>query len=758
MKKTKLFLSISGLCFALSVLVFGVFAATQVDYSISGQIIYEVTDAYVEVDTKIYASEIPAGFSATYDTAVALKSNAPNLSKLKLVEYDVSAIVSDFSYNSLDSGESTCEFDDVALSGYYGYYFVITTKNLSRDVQVYMTANATSASSNVMVVSSGLVPNVTAGGSKIVVALMVEDATDAISTQDYTLTMKAGSVVGSSFTFEEVEVTFNEGTENEVTTNKMVISQKDGAIYSDVLVIPEQIDGVDVEGVGDFSGLSGIKEIYVPECIEYFEEHCFDNLRSLETLTVPYIGRTSDDARVLGYLFTSEDPEDDDFYEAYYGSRAKKPTGSESLYSYIPCSLKIVTVTNASTILGFDNGERKRTWYGAFAGTQIDTVIVSSVVITSFDNCLFSGSGIKHVYIPSNIEYIQGRCFGDCTNLAKVDIPSSVQHIVPAYVGSSECSFEGTPFLNSLYRNGMAIATAYDDNTVRWLLATDTNNLPTKITREMLNGVSQIPRGAFSGSDITEAYIPASVKEIGIYAFEYCSELSKVTIEGAVENIDSSAFAGCTSLQSIKFNDGLLTVGEQAFEGCTSLKSIYIPSTVTEIGEKIFKGCASLESITVPFIGKKNYSSINQMRTEECNGDTSDSSMDYATTFAWFFGDSEENGLVAVAGYDIYYVPSALRYVEVLEGCLNMFEWAFNDDNAACPITEIVIPSTIVKIDSCAFFGLDSLEKFTCKATTPPNTNGDAFEGCNSLTTIYVPDVNAYDVSPWNNFDLRQII
>jgi hypothetical protein len=746
MKKTKLFLSISGLCFALSVLVFGVFAATQVDYSISGQIIYEVTDAYVEVDTKIYASEIPAGFSATYDTAVALKSNAPNLSKLKLVEYDVSDIVDDFSYNSLNSNTSTCEFDDVALSGYYGYYFVITTKNLSRDVQVYMTANATSASSNVMVVSSGIVPSVTAGGSKIVVALMVEDATDAISTQDYTLTMKAGSVVGSSFTFEEG------------TTGKMTVSQKDGAIYSDVLVIPEQIDGVDVEGVGDFSGLSGIKEIYVPECIEYFEEHCFDNLRNLETLTVPYIGKTSDDAEVLGYFFTSEDPEDDDFYEANYGSIAKKTGGSESLDSYIPCSLKIVTVTNASTILGFDNGKKKRTWYGAFAGTQIDTVIVSSEVITSFDNCLFYGSEIKHVYIPSNVEYIQGSCFGDCTNLAKVDIPSSVQHIVPVYVGSSLCSFEDTPFLNSLYRNGMAIATAYDDNTVRWLLATDTNNLPTKITREMLNGVSQIHHGAFRGSDITEAYIPASVKEIGPDAFGYCSELSKVTIEGAVENIGYNAFEGCTSLQSIKFNEGLLTVGRQAFEGCTSLKSIYIPSTVTEIGEKIFKGCASLESITVPFIGKKNYSTINQMRTEECNGDTSDSSMDYATTFAWFFGDSEENGMVAVAGYKTYYVPSALRYVEVLEGCLNMFEYAFGDDNSACPITEIVIPSTIVKIDSCAFFGLKSLEKFTCKATTPPNTNGDAFSSCGSLKTIYVPDVDAYDVSPWNNFDLRQII
>ena len=56
MKKSKLFLSIMAFCFSLAVLCFGVYAAGQVDYTIGGNISYVVSDAYVEVETKVYES------------------------------------------------------------------------------------------------------------------------------------------------------------------------------------------------------------------------------------------------------------------------------------------------------------------------------------------------------------------------------------------------------------------------------------------------------------------------------------------------------------------------------------------------------------------------------------------------------------------------------------------------------------------------------------------------------------------------------
>ena len=54
MKKTKLFLSIMAFCFSLAVLCFGVYAAGQVNYTLSGSISYVVSDVFVELSSGIY--------------------------------------------------------------------------------------------------------------------------------------------------------------------------------------------------------------------------------------------------------------------------------------------------------------------------------------------------------------------------------------------------------------------------------------------------------------------------------------------------------------------------------------------------------------------------------------------------------------------------------------------------------------------------------------------------------------------------------
>ena len=58
---------------AIAVLCFGVFAAIKVTYTVSGNISYEVNDAYVEIDTKIYTS------TTGYETASSFKTAAKQL-------------------------------------------------------------------------------------------------------------------------------------------------------------------------------------------------------------------------------------------------------------------------------------------------------------------------------------------------------------------------------------------------------------------------------------------------------------------------------------------------------------------------------------------------------------------------------------------------------------------------------------------------------------------------------------------------------
>ena len=92
---------------------------------------------------------------------------------------------------------------------------------------------------------------------------------------------------------------------------------------------------------------------------------------------------------------------------------------------------------------------------------------------------------------------------------------------------------------------------------------------------ELSSDVTEIPKDAFWGTGLTSIEIPASVMNIGAYAFCQCNNLGCVT-----------------------FADGsqLSTIGEEAFWN-SGLTSIEIPASVTEIKEETFEYC----------LGKRSY-------------------------------------------------------------------------------------------------------------------------------------------------------
>ena len=55
-KKSKLLLSVFTLIFCVGVMCFGVYAATSVAYTLSGSITYEVSDVFVDIETRHYLS------------------------------------------------------------------------------------------------------------------------------------------------------------------------------------------------------------------------------------------------------------------------------------------------------------------------------------------------------------------------------------------------------------------------------------------------------------------------------------------------------------------------------------------------------------------------------------------------------------------------------------------------------------------------------------------------------------------------------
>ena len=106
------------------------------------------------------------------------------------------------------------------------------------------------------------------------------------------------------------------------------------------------------------------------------------------------------------------------------------------------------------------------------------------------------------------------------------------------------------------------------------------NRITTKVTAEMLEGVTSIGPGAFSHcSALTSIPIPSGVTSIGVGAFNGCSALTSVTIPSSVTSIGHSAFESCNALASITIPEGATYIGNYAFNYCYSLTSVTVRAT-----------------------------------------------------------------------------------------------------------------------------------------------------------------------------------
>ncbi|MDD3946261.1 MAG: leucine-rich repeat protein [Clostridia bacterium] len=93
---------------------------------------------------------------------------------------------------------------------------------------------------------------------------------------------------------------------------------------------------------------------------------------------------------------------------------------------------------------------------------------------------------------------------------------------------------------------------------------------------------------------------PANLKKVNILndrtelpadMFYNCLNIEEITIPASIQNIGNYAFYGCYNLHSVSIApiSGLTSIGESAFENCVSLQQIAIPDSVTVIESNAFK-------------------------------------------------------------------------------------------------------------------------------------------------------------------------
>ncbi len=215
---------------------------------------------------------------------------------------------------------------------------------------------------------------------------------------------------------------------------------------------------------------------------------------------------------------------------------------------------------------------------GAFSDkTLIEDVVIPDSIISISENLFKNCQSLKSVVLGSNVKYVEKNAFENCVSLNSINFIDlkNLQFI-------DSTAFDGTNYLSEYIDDCLII----NGILYQYRGTSDVLHIP--------SGVKYIADKAFYDNDyIKNIYIPASVKEIGVSAFEGCDVLQYVNIfetGSELEYIKDRAFAEASSLVkiSIEYCNKLRELGAESFIRTISLNSINIPSSVEFIGEEAF--------------------------------------------------------------------------------------------------------------------------------------------------------------------------
>lgn len=106
-------------------------------------------------------------------------------------------------------------------------------------------------------------------------------------------------------------------------------------------------------------------------------------------------------------------------------------------------------------------------------------------------------------------------------------------------------------------------------------------------------------RGYFlrGNENVVEINIPDTITKISSEAFEFCTNLEKVTMGKNVEVIGESLCLSDSSLKEVTLSESLKEIPVCAFGGCYSLEVVSIPNSVISIKDNAFAKCTSLKEV-----------------------------------------------------------------------------------------------------------------------------------------------------------------
>ena len=223
--------------------------------------------------------------------------------------------------------------------------------------------------------------------------------------------------------------------------------------------------------------------------------------------------------------------------------------------------------------------------------------------------------------------------------------------------------------------------------------------------------VREIGYGAFSGTAIARAEIPAGVVRIGDNAFLNCTALAKVSFPAGLSEIGGYAFAGCGLLAEIALPEGISEIGDYAFGG-TAIATLRLPESLSKIGLAVFSDCTNLKTAYVSGV-----KSVGSGMFQDCTA------LEEVT-----IGE----GAVDL-GSSLFSGCTALRSVTLPESAVSVGDECFS---GCTSLAEIEWGAPLIMIGWNAFRDCVLLQE-VCLGASAYYVGPGAFLGCESLEAVY---------------------
>lgn len=327
-------------------------------------------------------------------------------------------------------------------------------------------------------------------------------------------------------------------------------------------------DGVTSIGDSAFSGCGNLGYVSIGDdsALNSIGSEVFSECGLLTSFTIPdgvvSIGaRAFEDCASLAEININSSCrlsaiEEETFYKCRSLTSFEIPDGvtfiGERAFIY-STSLSLVTIPSGVATIGreaFDNcWMLKKVSFG------------ENSCLTSIEYGTFSSCSLSSISLPNGLVSIGNYAFENCDDLVYINIPSSVTSI-------GEYAFDGCVSLTDLH--------FYDSSCLSEVGSYAFNNCDSLTSIDIPVGVESIGSNAFELCvKLKKVTIKdnAELTDIGDYAFSDCIVLEKVTVgrNSKVNAIGSYAFYRCRFLKSIFIPKTVREIGIYAFTGCNNL-------------------------------------------------------------------------------------------------------------------------------------------------------------------------------------------